>query len=157
MSHLLQTCLKPLTISSSLFMLLVLLSSTVLWRILETLGEIALISALCMFSKPLERPGHSHVGSRSNDCLLFLSCFFFFHTSSSFPCICWNLISLCSVTKALKPKIQSRKRDCSQLHRFKFPSHFLVLFLLHILYRSHTFAILSEHFVLQRGWSVQLL
>lgn len=87
-------------------MLLVSVSSTVLWRILETLGEIALISALCMFFKASRKTRALSYQFPFNWwftlCLSLL-------TSSLFPCVCWNLISLCSVTKALKMNIQSRK------------------------------------------------
>lgn len=70
---------------------------------------------LYVYSKPLGRPGHSHISSHFDWWFtLRLSLL----TSSLFLCVCWNIISLCSVTKALKMSIQSRKCNrelCSAL------------------------------------------
>jgi len=56
-------------------------------KTLETLGEIALLSALCMFCQSLwGRPARrSHIGSHSTDVSLYCLSFF---TSSLLPCVC---------------------------------------------------------------------
>lgn len=60
---------------------------------------------LYVFQNLWEDPGHSHISSHLTDGLLCLSLL----TSSLLLNVCWSIISLCSVTKALKMNIQSRK------------------------------------------------
>lgn len=69
-------------------------------------GEIALLSALCMFFKASGKTWALSYQFPFN--WLFTLCLSLL-TSSLFLWVCWNIVSLCSVTKALIMIIQSRE------------------------------------------------
>lgn len=72
--------LNHLPFLTSLFIDIHAVSSIGLWRIFEMLGEIALLSALCMFFKA-SRKTRSHISSHSTDSLLLVFLFLPHHLS----------------------------------------------------------------------------